>query len=98
MRKDHLKVYKGRVVVQGDMDKDEDGFYAVSSEQGSSESELEAARATDAFSQAPGCAGEVSDDVKAYAQLPLALMAKLVGEVYAETLINLPWQMPKRVG
>ena len=90
MLRDDQKVYKGRVVLRGDNVKEEDGFYALFSEQGSSSSQLEAGKAMDAISRAPGCAGEVSDALKAYTQVPLALIAKLLKEDYVETGIKLP--------
>ena len=48
--------YKGRVVLRGDFVKDESGSYAVFTEQGSSASQMTAAKVTDIISRLPGCA------------------------------------------
>ena len=53
--------YKGRVVFRGDCVRDETGFYAVFSEQGTSSSRLEAAKFMDAIARMPGNDGEDSD-------------------------------------
>ena len=74
--------YKGRVVFRGDQVKDETGFYAVFSEQGTSASHLAAAKFLDAIARMPGNNGEDSDAVGAYTQ------AELGGE---ETWISLPY-------
>ena len=46
--------YKGRVVLRGDIVKDDSGFYAVLTEQGSSASQLTAAKVMDIISRLPG--------------------------------------------
>ena len=56
----HLK-YKGRVVLRGDIVKDDSGSYAVFTEQGSSASQMTAAKVTDIISRLPGCAGQGAD-------------------------------------
>ena len=48
--------YKGRVVLRGDIVKDDSGFYAVFAEQGSSASQMTAAKIMDIISRLPGCA------------------------------------------
>ena len=48
--------YKGRVVLRGDIVKDDSGFYAVFTEQGSSASQMTAAKVMDIISRLPGCA------------------------------------------
>ena len=58
--------YKGRVVLQGDIVKDDSGFYAVFTDQGSSASQMTAARIMDFISRLPGCAGQAADAVSAY--------------------------------
>ena len=58
--------YKGRVVLRGDIVKDDSGSYAVFSEQGSSASQMTAAKVMDIFSRLPGCAGQATDAVSAY--------------------------------
>ena len=64
----HLKIaeletkhqkYKGRVVLRGDIVKDDSGSYAVFTEKGSS------AKVMDIISRLPGCAGQVADAVSA---------------------------------
>ncbi len=47
-----LKIYKGRIVFRGDIVKDEKGFLAIFSEQGTSDSLLEAAKMMDAIARA----------------------------------------------
>ena len=47
--------YKGRVVLRGDIVKDNSGSYAVFTEQGSSASQMTAAKIMDIISRLPGC-------------------------------------------
>ena len=68
----HLRSYKGRVVFRGDQTKDESGFYAVLSEQGTSASHLAAAKFLDAICRFPGCDGENADASSAYTQVRFA--------------------------
>ena len=49
--------YKGGVVLRGDNLKDDSGSYAVFTEQGSSASQMTAAKVMDIISRLPGCAG-----------------------------------------
>ena len=58
--------YKGRVVFRGDIVKDDSGAYAVSTEQGSSASQMTAAKVVDIISRLPGCAGQAADAVSAF--------------------------------
>ena len=46
--------YKGRVVLRGDVVKDDSGSYAVFTEQGSSASQMTAAKVMDIISRLPG--------------------------------------------
>ena len=62
------KKYKGRVVLQGDIVKDDSGSYAVFTEQGSSASQMTAAKIMDIISRLPGCDGQAADAVSAYTQ------------------------------
>ena len=55
--------YKGRVVIRGDIVKDDSGSYAVFTEQGSSASQMTAAKVMDIISRLPGCAGQAADAV-----------------------------------
>ena len=57
--------YKGRVVLRGDIVKDDSGSYAVYTEQDSSASQMTAAKVMDIISRLPGCAGQAADAVSA---------------------------------
>ena len=57
--------YKGRVVLRGDVVNNDSGSYAVFSEQGSSASQMTAAKIMDIKSRLPGCAGQAPDTVSA---------------------------------
>ena len=57
--------YKVRVVLRGDIVKDDSGSYAVFTEQGSSASHMTAAKVMDIISRLPGCAGQAADAVSA---------------------------------
>ena len=61
--------YKGRVVLRGDIVKDNSGSYAVFTEQGSSASQMTAAKIMDIISRLPGCDGQAADAVSAYTQV-----------------------------
>ena len=52
--------YKGRVVLRGEIVKDESGSYAAFTEQGSSASQMTAAKIMDIISRLPGCDGQSS--------------------------------------
>ena len=52
--------YKGRVVLRGDIVKDDSGSYAVINERGSSASQMTAAKVMDIISRLPGCDGTSS--------------------------------------
>ena len=56
---------KGRVVLRGDIVKDDSGSYAVFTEQGSSASQMTAAKIMDIISRLPRCAGQAADAVSA---------------------------------
>ena len=57
--------YKGRVVLRGDIVKDDSGSYAVFTEQGSFASQMTAAKVMDIISRMPGCTGQAADAVTA---------------------------------
>ena len=57
--------YKGRVVLRGDVVKDDSRSYAVFTEQGSSASQMTAAKVMDIISRLPGCPGQAADAVSA---------------------------------
>ena len=61
--------YKGRVVFRGDIVKDDSGSYAVFTEQGSSASQMTAAKIMDIVSRLSGCAGQAADAISAYTQV-----------------------------
>ena len=63
--------YKGRVVLRGDIVKDDSGSYAVCTEQGSSASHMAAAEVLDVISRLPGCAGQAADAVSAKTQVKM---------------------------
>lgn len=67
--------------------KDESGFYAVFSEQGTSTSHVVAAKFVDAITRIPGNEGSDSDAVGAYTQVVLDEMSE---HQYVETWISLP--------
>ena len=53
--------YKGRVVLRGDIVKDDSGSCAVFTEQGSSASQMTAAKIMDIISRLPGCDGQAAE-------------------------------------
>ena len=60
--------YKGRVVLRGDIVKDDSGSCAVfiHGTQGSSASQMTAAKVMDIISRLPGCAGQAANAVSAF--------------------------------
>ena len=73
---------KGRVVLRGDIVKDDSGSYAAFTEQGSSASQTTAAKVMDIVSRLPGCAGQAADAASAYTQVKMEDAPKL-------------WKIPK---
>ena len=73
----NTKNTKGRVVLRGDIVKDNSGSYAVFTEQGSSASQMTAAKVMDIISRLPGCAGQAADAVSAYTQVKMEDAHKL---------------------
>ena len=73
-----LQKYKGRVALRGDIVKDDSGAYAVFTEQGSSASQMTAAKVMDIISRLLGCAGQAADAVSAFTQLKLEDAPKLL--------------------
>ena len=51
--------------------KDDSGSYAVFTEQGSSASEMTAAKVIDVIARLPGCARQAADAVSAYTQVTM---------------------------
>ena len=63
--------YKSRVVLRGDTVKDDSGSYAAFTKQGSSASQMTAAKVMDIISRLPGCAGQAADAVSASTQVKM---------------------------
>ena len=61
--------YKGRVLLRGDIVKDDSGSYAVFTELGSSASQVTAANVMDIKSRLPRCSGQAADAISAYTQV-----------------------------
>ena len=61
--------YRGRVVLRGDIVKDDSGSYTVFTEQGSPASQMTAAKIMDIISRSPGCDGQAADAVSAFTQV-----------------------------
>ena len=70
--------YKGRVVLRGDIEKDDSGSYAVFTEQGSSASQMTAAKIMDIISRLLGGDGQAADAVSAYTQVKMEDAHKLL--------------------
>ena len=71
--------YKRRVVLRGDVVKDDSGPYAVFTEQGSFAPHMTAADVLDVISRLQGCAGQARDAVSAYTQGKNGSCAKVIG-------------------
>ena len=56
-------------MLRGDIVKDNSGSYAVFTEQGSSASQMTAAKIMDIISRLPGCDGQAADAVSAFSQV-----------------------------
>ena len=63
--------YKGRVVLRGDILKDDSGSYAVFTEQWSSASQMTAAKVMDIIFKLPRCAGHAADAVSSKTQVKM---------------------------
>ena len=66
------------VVLRGDIVKDDSGSYAVFTEQGSSASEMTAAKVIDVIARLPGCARHAADAGSAYTQVTMEDAPKLL--------------------
>ena len=62
--------YKGRVVLRGDIVKDDSESYAVFTEQGSSASQMTAAKVMDIISRLPGCDGQADAESHKLFKIP----------------------------
>ena len=69
--------YKGRVVLRGDIVQDDSGSYEVFTEQGSSASQMTAAKIMDIISRLPCCDGQAADAVSANTQVKMEDAHKL---------------------
>ena len=69
---------KGRVVLRGSIVKDDSGSCAVFTEQGSSASQMTAAKVKDIISRLPGCAGQAADPVSAYTKVKMEDAPKIL--------------------
>ena len=72
------KKYKGRVVLRGDIVKDDSGSFAVFTEQGSSASQMTAAKIMDIISRLLGCDGQAADAVSANTRVKMEDAPKLM--------------------
>ena len=70
--------YKGRVVLRGGIVKDDSGSYAVFIEQGSSASQMTAAKIMDIISRLPGCDEQAADAVSAKTHVKMEDAHKLL--------------------
>ena len=70
--------HKGRVVLRGDIVKNDSGSYAVFTEQGSSASQMTSAKVLDVISRLPGCAGQAADAISACTQVEMEDAHKLL--------------------
>ena len=61
--------YKERVVLRGDNVEDDSGAYAVCTEQGSSASQMTAAKVIDVVARLLDCDGQAADALSAYTQV-----------------------------
>ena len=73
-------------MLRDDIVKDDSGSYAVFSEQGSSASQMTAAKVMDIISRLPRCAGQAADAVSAYTQVKME---------DAPTLLKIPVRMSR---
>ena len=70
--------YKGRVVLRGDIVKDDSGSYAVFTEQESSASQMTEAKIMDIISRLPGCAGQAADAVSSFSHVKNGRCSKII--------------------
>ena len=70
--------YKGRVVLRGDIVKDNSGSHALFTKQGSSASQMTATKIMDIISRLPVCDGQAADAVSAYTRVKMEDAHKLL--------------------
>ena len=86
--------YKGRVVLRGDIVKDDSGTYADFSEQGSSASQMTAAEVMDVISSLPDCDGQAADAVSSYSQVKIGGRSQIARDTNGRTperKLRIPW-------
>ena len=88
--------YKGRrVVLRGDIVKDDSGANAVFTEQGSSASQMTAAKVVDVIARLPDCDGQAADALSAYTQVKMEdaqILLKFSKSECPDVWIRLPWE------
>ena len=89
--------YKGRVVLRGDIAKDDAGSCAVFTEQGSSASQMTAAKIMDVIARLPGCAVQGADAVSACNQVKMEDAPGFTVRC-PDILIRLPWHTWPKCG
>ena len=85
--------YKGRIVLRDDIVTDDSGSHAVFTEQGSSASQMTAAKVMDDIAKRPGCAGQAADAVSACTQVKMedaSALSKLPKSKCPDIWIRLP--------
>ena len=94
-----LQKYTGRVELRRDIVKDNSGDYAVFTEQGSSASQMTAAKIMDVIASLPGCERQTADAVSAYTQVVLQNHSKfqsqsvqMFGYVFHDTNGEKSWE------
>ena len=90
---DKHQKYKGRVVLRGDIVKDDSGSYAVFTEQGSSASQMTAVKVMDIISTLPGCDGQAADAVSAETRVKMEdapLLSKIPKSECPDIWMRLP--------
>ena len=70
--------YKDRVVLRGDIEKDDSRSFAVFAEQGSSASQMTATKIMDIISRLPGCDGQATDAVSVDTQVKMKVTHNLL--------------------
>ena len=88
--------YTGRIVLRGDIVKDDSGHQAVFTEQGSSASQMMAAKEMDVLARLPDCDGQAADAISAYTQVKMEDDQKLLKIPKSNVWIRLPkHKLPK---
>ena len=89
--------YKGRVVLRGDIVKDDSGSCAVFTEQGSSASLMTAAKIMDIISRLPGFEGQAADAISAYTEVKKEDAHKLLKKFKIGMSRNLDSSIPTQM-